>query len=251
MEEAPELTPGVVHVWYAGLTAHPSELVRHEAVLSSDEWSRVRRIRDPEAARRFVVRRGLLRHLLARYLGAPPQALVLCQGRQGKPALARPWSQHNLHFSLSDSGELAVYAFAIGHPLGVDLERLRPVARGIALARRHFSPGEQTWLQAQPPERWEEAFLRCWTCKEAVVKAVGSGLTVPLQEISVAHWEDPPRVTWPSQEGRWRIQLLESPPGYLAALALPAERPLTPQVHWVEGASLPEFSAQGPLPPGR
>ncbi len=247
------LAPGRVHIWYAGLEVSRQRLARYEAVLSPDEWDRVRRIRDPEAARRFVVRRGVLRHLLARYLGVSPQTIPFRQGPQGKPTLGGVWAQTSVHFSLSDSGELAVYAFTGGHPLGVDLERIRPVARGSALAERHFSPLEQAWFRAQPPERRDEAFLRCWTCKEALVKAVGSGLTVPLGEITVAHWEEPPWVTWPSQERRWRIQLLQSPPGYLAALAIPAEISPVLQVRQVEETS--ELGTEGlrqgrPLPAG-
>lgn len=215
--------PAVVHIWYAGLNPAPPLLARLEACLSPEEWARLRRFHFARDARRYAVRRGLLRHLLGAYLGQTAQSIAFAYGAQGKPALAGHYTGNDLRFNLSDSDEMAVYAFSARQEVGVDIEAERPMEDAAQLAERNFSPEEYAWLRAHSPGETSRAFLRCWTCKEAVVKALGNGLMAPLQEFTAAHWETPPRLGWSTPPGvRWTLRLLDPPPGYHAALALPA-----------------------------
>jgi len=197
-----------------------------EQTLSADEWRRLRRFHFADDARRYAVRRGMLRHLLGSYLHVAPAQIAFVYGPQGKPALPESLSGTNLRFNLSDSGEMAVYAFVVGQEIGVDMEARRDYPDAQQLAQRFFSRDESDWLAAQPADEKSSAFLRCWTCKEAVVKALGDGLMAPLQEFTVAHWQAPPRVDWPgSPQSGWSIHLLRPPAGYSAALA--AANPIT------------------------
>lgn len=215
-----------IQVWYASLRQSQAFVAQMEEGLSADERARMGRFHFPDDARRYAVRRGILRHLLAAYLSTPPQAITFDYGRQNKPVLTEAINGTGLHFNLSDSGEMAVYAFAVGQALGVDIEKERAILDARLMAERFFSPAENEWLTQQPDQRASRAFLRCWTCKEAVVKARGDGLLAPLQEFTVAHWQTPPRVAWPAQPAsNWSIHLLDPPPGYIAALAAPS--PLT------------------------
>ncbi len=218
---------GVVHVCYARLDPPAAFIAQMEQTLAADEWARLRRFHFADDARRYAVRRGILRHLLGRYLDIPPAEIVFAYGPQHKPALSEPQAKTNLRFNLSDSGEMAVYAFAVGQEIGVDIEAQRDFPDARQLAESFFSPVEAEWLRQQPPEEESTAFLRCWTCKEAVVKALGDGLMSPLQAFTVAHWQTPPRLLWPSAPpSDWSIHLLNPPAGYCAALAVSGGRGL-------------------------
>jgi len=234
--------PAVIHIWYAGLNPPPPLLARLEACLSPEEWARLRRFHFARDARRYAVRRGILRHLLAAYLQLPPHAVAFAYGPQGKPALTGPGAETGLEFNLSDSGEMAAYAFGRGRMVGIDIEEEREIADARQLGEHNFSPEELAWLLSRPPHESSPAFLRCWTCKEAVVKALGDGLMAPLQAFTAAHWEQPPRLGWsPPPSVEWTLRLLDPPPGYPAALALAGpfreiiQRPLTrllPEEMW-------------------
>lgn len=211
--------PATIHIWYARLDLPDAAVAQMEQSLSADEWSRLQRFHFARDARRYAVRRGVLRHLLGIYLAIPPAQVSFAYGPQQKPALAEPLAGTGLHFNLSDSGEMAVYAFAAGQEVGVDIEEHREYPDALQLAQRFFSPAEATWLNQQPAAQTSLAFLRCWTCKEAVVKALGDGLMAPLQEFTVAHWQRPPRLLWPTAPaGEWSVHLLNPPANFSAAL---------------------------------
>ncbi|RME63276.1 MAG: 4'-phosphopantetheinyl transferase superfamily protein [Caldilineae bacterium] len=207
-------------VWWARLDPPWEVAAQMEAVLAPEEWARVRRMPE-EAGRRFVVRRGALRHLLAEWSGASPAALRFCYGPQGKPALAPPWSSSGLRFSVADSGEVAVFAVAQGVEVGVDVEAPRALPDALALAERFLSLEEAAWVRAQPAPQQGRAFLRCWTCKEAVLKARGDGLRGGLADFTAAHWETPPRIIWsePSPTHDWTIHTFRLAQDHLVALA--------------------------------
>lgn len=218
--------PATVHICYARLDPPDSVIAQMEQTLSADEWARLRRFHFARDARRYAVRRGVLRHLLGDYLAIPPAEVAFVYGPQQKPALAQPLAESGLHFNLSDSGEMAVYAFAQGQAIGVDIEEHRDYPDARQLAQRFFSPVEAEWLNQQPEPQTSLAFLRCWTCKEAVVKALGDGLMAPLQAFTVAHWQRPPHLLWPTAPtAEWSVHLLNPPTNYTAALT--ATGPIT------------------------
>lgn len=203
------------------LDASRNDLTRCERLLSADEWARVRRMAHAEAARRFIVRRGLLRQLLGTYLDTPPEALVFTYGPQGKPALTAPWARTELRFNLSDSGDLATFVFTVAGEVGVDVELVRQMPDLLKMARRYLSEEELAWVQTHPTSLQSSAFLRCWTCKEAVVKAQGDGLTVDLRAFTIPHWVAPTVRPSPRDATSCLVHRLAPPQGYVAALATP------------------------------
>ena len=215
------LPSNTVHIWYTMLDQPSSIIGQMEQTLAPDEWERLRRFHFAADSRRYAVRRGVLRHLLGRYLDVPPAEIVFAYGTQNKPALADPLAETGLRFNLSDSGEMVVYAFALDQEIGVDIEVHQDYPDAGQLAERFFSSAEAQWMFDQPSEQMSLAFLRCWTCKEAVVKALGDGLMAPLREFTVAHWRTPLCLIWPGvPQADWSIHLLNPPVGYSAALAI-------------------------------
>ena len=224
-----ELPPGEVHVWAARLDPPPERVAALRATLAADERARADRFRFEVHRRRFAVGRGLLRELLGAYLGAPPERLAFVYGERGKPdlapATARPGAP--LHFNLSHSHELAVLAVTREREIGADVEQLKPMDDLERIAERFFSAPENAALRGLPPAERQRAFFRCWTRKEAYLKAVGVGLAAPLDSFVVTLGpEEPPRMLSLEQDAargeRWNLWHLEPEEGYLGAVAVEA-----------------------------
>ena len=181
------LTSGEVHVWRARLEQPPElEATLQENflhTLDQQERERADRFHFEKHRRRFILGRGFLRALLARYLETTPEDVSFSYGPYGKPALSA--QHHSLRFNASHSHELAVYAFAQDHELGVDVEYIKRDLETADIARHFFSAYEVETLSALPEAERAAAFFRCWTRKEAYIKGIGSGLSHPLDQFDV------------------------------------------------------------------
>ncbi|HHX44897.1 MAG TPA: 4'-phosphopantetheinyl transferase superfamily protein [Chloroflexi bacterium] len=214
-----------VHIWRAHVDLPPHRVFRLARVLSPDEARRANQLFFEADRRRFTVARGLLRTILGRYLRVSPAELHFCYGPQGKPALAPEYGEGRLHFSVSHSHRLALYAVAYDRQVGVDVEYMRPHLASREVAERFFAPAEVARLAMFPEALQGEAFFCCWTRKEAYLKARGDGLSLPLDEFYVSltpgveHVElHTPRD--PAEAARWHIRALDPKPGYAAAVAV-------------------------------
>jgi len=216
-----------VHVWSAWLDIWPETRARLYATLAVDERIRSARYRFPRDRDRFIAAHGVLRELLGRYLQTAPDRIRFVRDRFGKPHLGATYGGR-LRFSLSHSAGLALIAIAAESDVGVDVEVLGAHSDYPELARQFFSAAEIAQLSAHPDHRYAEAFLGCWTKKEAYVKARGRGLAIPLSSFTVplggdrAEGPQDARVTSndidPSMP--WTVQTLRPAPGYIGALAV-------------------------------
>jgi 4'-phosphopantetheinyl transferase len=224
------LSSGDVHVWTADLD-QPVHYRRWLArTLSVDERARANRFHFESDRRRFVAGRGLLRVILSRYLATKPDRLAFCYGPHGKPEVAASQGEDDttIRFNYSHSRGLALYAVARGRRIGVDLEILRPIPEADQIAAHFFSPRENAALRALPASQQCEAFFNCWTRKEALVKAVGDGLTRSVEQIDVTLVPGEPAMlnsvdgidSNPHEAARWRLQALFPARGFVAALAV-------------------------------
>jgi 4'-phosphopantetheinyl transferase len=222
------LEADAVHVWAAPLDPPAAAVGRNAALLAPDERTRAERFRFDRDRRRFTVARGVLRTLLGRYLATDPRAVAFRYESHGKPVLADAFAAHGIRFNVSHSGEMALFAFARGRELGVDVEEVRRMEDGLDIAERFFSQAEVAAFRALPDEIRDDAFFNCWTRKEAYIKAVGEGLSFPLHvfDVSLAPGE-PARLLAsrdPQQAERWSLRGLPDPaPGYRAALVVEGE----------------------------
>jgi 4'-phosphopantetheinyl transferase len=161
-----------VQVWVASLDVNDSRYNALARTLPADEKNRAASL-NPVAARRFVVARGILRSLLAGFTGTPAEKLQFSYGRSGKPMLV---DSANIHFNISHSAELGLFAFAPDRPVGVDVENERPVRRLLDVAQRFMSEEELRFLTETPAAERNSAFLRSWVVREARLKAEGKGV---------------------------------------------------------------------------
>jgi 4'-phosphopantetheinyl transferase len=222
MDPRASISRDEVDVWSIPL-AQPDDLVaRLTEALSPDERARAARFVFPRDRRRFAVARGALRSILAGYLGLTPSALAFAYGPRGKPRLA---DRADLDFNLAHSHELALCAVTAGRPVGVDVEWLRPLSDLLSVARTAFSPAELAALLAGSEAERPAAFFRCWTRKEAYIKARGDGLSLPLDAFDVSLAADEPPALLanrldPAEPARWTLHSLAPADGYLGALAV-------------------------------
>jgi 4'-phosphopantetheinyl transferase len=214
-----DLSDGRIHVWSVRLETSSAVVDRFESLLAVDEAARAARFRYEEHRRAFAVARGALRILLGRILDAAPASVQFRYGTHGKPEAV---SGEHVDFSASDTAGLAMFAFARGCELGLDVEKIRPMPDAARIANAYFTVEEAASLASTPAD--EGAFFRHWVCKEAYVKATGEGLNRPLSGFGLRFRHGDSVVLEPvSGEGDrttgWRLQLLEPPAGYAAALA--------------------------------
>jgi len=220
----PALERGIIDVWRGSLDQGPEVHRRLEPLLSRDERERARHFRFDRDRDRFVIGRGLLRLLLGRYVAVDAAELRFEYGRHKKPALLGGGP----HFNLAHSGGTVLYAFSSSSQLGVDVELLGSDFSSDGIAERFFSPSEVETLRALPEEDRGQAFLACWTRKEAFLKARGDGLMLALDSFDVTLAPGEPaallRTGWsPLEHLRWRlVDLSDLEHGQVAALAVRA-----------------------------
>lgn len=211
--------PNEVHVWFADIDNGSDA---HHHLLSADERARADRFQFDRDRDRFAAARATLRLMLALYLGDEPRGYEFGYGEQGKPFLAGAFAASGLEFNVSHAQGLAAYAFACERRVGIDVEGVRPVADAHEIAERFFSPREAEQLGGLRDEEKPEAFFNVWTRKEAFVKAVGEGLSYPLDRFEVSLGSSGRLVNiepGSTARGEWSLCELEAPSGYAAAVA--------------------------------
>jgi 4'-phosphopantetheinyl transferase len=220
-----------VQLWTVRLEASEALLDQAFSWLSRDEEQRALRFRFEEHRRNFALGRAALRALAASYLQIAPSKVSFVYGDKGKPALDEGGGR--LRFNVSNSGDLAAYAFTLDCEIGVDVEHKRRMVDMENVARRFFAPGEVDELMSLAETDRTDGFFNCWTRKEAYIKAVGDGLSLPLGSFQVT--------LQPGVAARmlglngnaeaakgWTLQTFTPAPDYAGAIAYrDRERPLT------------------------
>jgi 4'-phosphopantetheinyl transferase len=191
--------------WRSLKSPYPSGL------LSEDEIESANRFRFEMHRNAFVACRSILREILAGYMATDARSIKFACNRYGKPFVSNPF------FNVSHSGDVAVFAFSRYREVGIDVERIDPNFRVDQLPEYFLSVAEVAALRALPANLQTEAFFRCWTRKEAYVKAVGLGLSIPLASFEVTLEPNGPARFLRGGEG-WEIESFTPCLGYVGAL---------------------------------
>lgn len=221
----PIAAPGLearTQVWNIDLALPPDALARCRAILAPEERARADRFMRAADRDGYTASHAALRLILGRTLARPPQTLAFTAAPGGRPQL----DGADLAFNLSHSGSRALVALSREATVGVDVETLRPLPDAVRIARTHFAADETAALARLHGAQLQAAFFGLWTRKEAVVKALGGGLSIPLDGFSVSPPPAPARMLRaPEGTHAWTLHHLEPGPGTVGALAAPA--PLT------------------------
>ena len=218
------LSANEVHVWRVALERGADEVGRLDVTLAPDEQERAASFIGNALGRRWTIARGALRVILGQYLGMSPKDVRFRYSVKGKPSIDGP-TDIDFRFNLAHSENLALIAIARDREVGIDVEAVRSGRDLERIAERFFSPREAATLKAiSPPER-DHAFYRCWTRKEAYLKAMGGGLSVPLDSFDVAFAPGAPAELLairgaPDEPGRWSMLAFDPGAGYAGALVV-------------------------------
>lgn len=214
-----------VHLWRTPLDLRGSTLERLNATLADDEKVRAERFRLAEGRTRFTAARGVLRDILARYARVEAASLQFGYQASGKPFLLAGSGGGGLQFNLSHSKGMGLFGVTLGRAVGVDVEFVRQGPEFSRIAERFFTPKEAKALRNCPAHLQAEAFFRCWTRKEAFIKASGEGFARGLGsfEVSIEPGDcdallgasgDPAAIE------RWHLANVDAGAGFAAAVAV-------------------------------
>lgn len=209
-----KLLPDDIHIWVADLAISPTQSEAQAALLSMDECERAKRFHSSIHKNRFIAARYALRVILSYYLDQPPQAIQFGYSTFGKPYLL-DLQASSLQFNLAHSHRIAIYGITLNYPIGVDIEYIQDVFPQD-VARRYF-PGEYDHLMQVPVKDRVKEFFHLWTRKEAVIKAIGKGLSLSLSSFTVS-LQQPSETIFLEKES-WHLLSLDIHAHYLSALA--------------------------------
>ena len=190
-----ELSGTEVQVWASWLLRPDYDYAAGLATLSAAERERSGLFQFERDRKNFIARRALVRGILGHYLNLEPSCVALQTEERGKPRLASPEGDASgrLHFNFSHSRNLGLLAVSRSSPVGVDVERIRPMPEMEETAANFCSVLENAQFHAAPPEQKLEVFFNIWTRKEAFLKATGEGIAGALAEldcsVAPAPWE--------------------------------------------------------------
>ena len=218
------LEPGQVHLWAAALHEFVDQSPKLEALLAPAEHQRASAFKFAKDRSQFVIRRGLLRIVLSRYLGQSPSEIAFRHGEHGKPEVQWEVPGQRLFFNASHSADIAVYAITSTCPVGIDVEHTVDISGIHTIARHFFVPRETQTLLALPADSQLLAFYTCWTRKEAYLKATGEGIAESLAkvEVSLAPQDEPAVVSVagnPRAREEWQLRPFVPAAGYLGCIA--------------------------------
>jgi len=214
-----------VHIWQARLDQADPGRVDYFSLLSEDEKERAARFFFERDRHRYIVGRATLRLLLAGYMDAQPAEIQFGYSPLGKPFIKTKSHRSELQFNLAHSHDRAVYSFSTGGRVGIDIEEIHSMPGMGRFAEFYYSPRECLLFNSLEGHDKLRTFFKIWTCKEAVFKAIGAGLTKDISqtEVSFNSSQQPELVCIDGdrrQAHGWHLELFAPFDGYQAALAV-------------------------------
>jgi 4'-phosphopantetheinyl transferase len=218
------ISPNEVHISRVLLETTSFEIESLRGILSADELARAAKFHFEKDQKKFIVTRGVLRTILGRYLGNKPDELRFEYTSFGKPLLATDRGHGAITFNLSHSDEIALVAVTRSRRIGIDVERIRHNIDVGQIANRFFSSDEIRSLDKLQVTDRPELFFQYWVRKEALIKAMGEGLSFPMEQCDVSSingmFLSPTKLSVENKEGScWHVQDLFPGDGYAAAIA--------------------------------
>jgi 4'-phosphopantetheinyl transferase len=217
------LNSGDVHIWTARLPlGNTSEFYLDVSSAERDHADRFHFSKDRVA---YLFAHAVLRNVLSQYLRCPPGDLEFDVNAFGKPFLGKTAGAGKLEFNLSHAGSLIVIGLSANRSIGVDVEELHIVSDFSLIAESYFTPEECRFVFQQASSDQEWAFFRCWTRKEAYIKAIGQGLSIPLNSFdTLIPYGQAGRLLVGAADipgdGKWWLEDLDLPKPYIGAVAV-------------------------------
>jgi 4'-phosphopantetheinyl transferase len=220
-----------VHIWRASLDYSKSKLNLLIGSLSKDETERADRFYFEKDRTQFIVRRGILKQIISKYLEIDPKNLLFEYNRFGKPFLNSNSPKHDFRFNMSHSKNMALYCISHQKDVGIDIEYIQKDIEFLQIIDRFFSHNEKKFIQKINIDKRKEAFFKIWTRKEAILKALGKGISFPLEKVDVSFNKDNfiTRINdndyGQCTESSWYVKDLLPTEDYVASIAIEGSNP--------------------------
>jgi 4'-phosphopantetheinyl transferase len=176
-----------VHLWRVYLPQFLEKSDEFLSILNPDEIKRANRFHFERHRNRFIITRYLLRHTLSLYINISPEKIEFSYGQHGKPYFDP--NPNNIYFNASHSHDIAIFGLTRHTEIGVDIERVESECK-MNVAKHFFSNDEYSSLLTLPQDKKNSAFYAIWARKESVLKALGKGLSMPLNSFSTVKQAD-------------------------------------------------------------
>jgi 4'-phosphopantetheinyl transferase len=225
------------HVWRASLDPPADMIATLVPLLSKDERQRAERFHRPTDRRRFIAGRGILRKIISSYLTLDPDEVRFVYNECGKPFVSDDQNRGALSFNLSHSNGIALYMVARMRRVGIDIEHVNEKFATLEVAERFFSEDEFEALKATPINHRTKAFFNCWSRKESYIKAIGMGVSYPLDGFTVSLTPDAAPALLnvdadATEAARWKMYDVDAAEGYVAALIVENPPVALSQFQW-------------------
>jgi len=217
--EAKKLKKNDVHLWGMHRNVYNELNNYSKYLLSEEEQNRAHRFRFRKDHNLFVMGRCFTKIMLAHYTDGTPESVKIIPDSFGKPTC-----EINLYFNISHADDELLLGFSKSE-IGVDIERIDPAVDIESIGESHFSENELQQLMNRTRDERVEMFFEIWTKKEALIKAIGKGLSIPLQDFNVTHPNGKVHWKFPNEKnyGNWYLQNVETKQGFKAAFATQKE----------------------------
>jgi 4'-phosphopantetheinyl transferase len=212
-----------VDIWCARLDL--SLMQDLTGILSTYEKKRSQQLQFDRDKQRHVFSRGILRLILSKYVQESPNQIEIVIGPHGKPALSQRGGEYSIHFNLSHSHDCVLYSITRVGEIGVDVEKIREVPDMEKIVEKFFSAREKASFKGLAPSQKKQAFFNCWSRKEAMIKAMGGGLSLPLDQFDVSILPNQPAalldIHWdPLEVHHWLLSDIWLDANHAAAMAV-------------------------------
>lgn len=215
-----ELTSHLVHIWSIPLNIEAGTQKAYWHLLSNEEKFRANRFKFEVDKIKYIACRGALRVLLSKYLVQEAEKIEILYLKNGKPN-----HNSNLEFNVSHSGDWAVIGFTLDNILGIDIEYINREIEYVDIASKFFSAEEAYIVINAENNKMPLYFYNCWTRKEAFIKAIGDGLSFPLNKFRVSiNPKVSPKLlvtNWdPSEANKWSLWSFTKGDDYIGAVTV-------------------------------
>lgn len=215
----------VIDLWKIEILTETKALQNYFRLLSKDEKDKSRKFRFKKDKHEYVISRGFLRIVLSSYTDLFPEILNISYGPFGKPYLTEEYAK--LKFNLSHSYGITMIAVNKDNEVGIDIEKVKNLEDQFGLAKKYYTENEIKLLNSESQFQ-TNVFYKIWTRKEAIIKTVGKGLSIPLNLIDVS---DPANILYDSSSdltgtefNKCKLYNVDAPDGYEAAVACVGEK---------------------------
>jgi len=209
-----------IHVYCLHTDSVLSLIHELTTVLSNDEIDKVNRFIFEKDRITHTVSQGMLRYILGTYLNLNPEEIIFNQNEYGKPFISEEQNPDNIQFNLSHSGDMIIYAISKGRNVGIDIQKIKDSGSIADIVDHYFSETEKAAFRSLPDEQKLSGFHSCWARKEAYIKALGFGLSYPLNSFSMPVTpEYSSAVIYDDYKTAYTVTDIITSPGYAAAVA--------------------------------